>query len=184
MRKRRRIAAAILTAILTAALAAPAAAPAQTYGDRRVPLRAVADLDLRRYAGRWHAIARMPSWFERGCVGTTADYGLRPDGRITVVNTCRDRRSGRVRQVEGTAEVVGPGQLAVRFAAIPFVTGDYVVMHVSPAYDLAVVGEPRRRYAWVLARRPVLSAREWETALAVLVRNGYRPEALERVIQP
>jgi apolipoprotein D and lipocalin family protein len=163
------------------ALAVPVAA--QPHGDRRVPLMAVATLDLGRYAGRWHAIARYPSWFERDCAASTADYALRPDGALSVRNACR-RADGRVAAVEGVARVVGPGQLAVRFRSVPFVTGDYVVLHVSPGYDLAVVGEPRRRYGWVLARQPRLSARQWDTARAVLVRNGYRPEALEQVPQP
>ncbi len=171
-----------LAIILGAALAGPA--PAQSYGDRSVPLMAVADLDLGRYAGRWYGIARMPNAFERGCAGVTADYALLPDGQVSVVNACRDARTGRVRSVSGRAQVRGPGQLAVRFAALPFVTGDYVVMDVSPGYDLAVVGEPRRRYAWVLARRPQATPAQWARAEAVLRRNGYRPEALERVAQP
>ena len=168
--------------LLLLVLALPAGA--QPYGDRRVPLLAVATVDLGRYAGRWYGIARMPNWFERGCAGVTADYAVLADGRLGVTNACRDARSGQVRAVTGTAAVVGPGQLAVRFTSVPFITGDYVILHVSPRYDLAVVGEPRRRYAWVLAREPRLAADQWETALQVLRRNGYRPEALERVTHP
>lgn len=164
-------------------LALPVPVAAQPHGDRRVPLMAVANLDLGRYAGHWHAIARYPSWFERDCAASTADYALRPDGALSVRNACR-RADGRIAAVEGVARVVGPGQLAVRFGSVPFVTGDYVVLHVSPAYDLAVVGEPRRRYGWVLARAPRLTVRQWETAQAVLRRNGYRPEALEAVRHP
>jgi apolipoprotein D and lipocalin family protein len=59
-----------------------------------------------------------------------------------------------------------------------------VILHVSPRYDLAVVGEPRRRYAWVLARQPQVTTAQWDTALQVLRRNGYRPEALEIVAHP
>jgi apolipoprotein D and lipocalin family protein len=168
--------------LLLLSLALPAWA--QPHGDRRVPLLAMAEVDLARYAGRWFGIARMPNWFERGCAGVTADYALLPDGRLEVINTCRDAATGRVRSVSGAARVVGPGQLAVRFSSVPFVTGDYVILHVSPRYDLAVVGEPRRRYAWVLARQPRLGPDQWETAREVLRRNGYRPEALEIVAQP
>lgn len=157
---------------------------AQIYGDRRVPLMAVAEVDLGRYAGRWYGIARMPNRFERGCAGVTADYAVLADGRLGVTNACRDAATGRARSVSGTARLVGPGQLAVRFGSVPFVAGDYVILHVGPRYELAVVGEPRRRYAWVLARRPSISAADWDRALAVLQRNGYRTEALERIVQP
>lgn len=174
---------ALALAALLAGAAGPGPSAAQPAGDARAPLWAVAALDLPRYMGRWYGIAHVPNRFERGCAGTTADYALRPDGRIAVRNACRRGAQGRVAAVEGTARVIGPGQLAVSFG-LPFVTGDYVVLHVSPGYDLAVVGEPRRRYAWILARRPAITPRQWAAAEAVLRRNGYRPEALVPIAQP
>lgn len=46
-------------------------------------------LDLNRYVGRWHEIARLPNRFEKKCAGSvTATYNLRTDGKIEVVNGC------------------------------------------------------------------------------------------------
>ena len=54
-----------------------------------VPLAPVPDLDLARYAGTWHEIARLPMWFQRKCErGVTAHYEPRPDGTVAVHNAC------------------------------------------------------------------------------------------------
>ena len=52
------------------------------------PLETVNFVNLERYTGRWYEIARYPHFFERGCTGVTADYSIRDDGRIEVINTC------------------------------------------------------------------------------------------------
>ncbi len=145
----------------------------------------VADLDVTRYMGRWYEIARFPNSFERGCTGVTADYALRDDDRIDVVNTCRqDALDGPVRQVSGVAQVEGPGRLSVSFAPfIPFARGDYWVLHLEPEYSLAVVGEPRGRAGWVLARNPQVDPVAYGRALRALRRNGYDTDRLELVEQ-
>jgi lipocalin len=123
--------------------------------DRPAPEVAPA-VDLARYAGKWHEIARLPNRFQRRCDGAaTATYALRPDGRITVVNECR-RRDGRLAKVAGTARVAvrgGPNsKLKVSFFR-PF-WGDYWILDLDPGYGWALVGEPRRKYLWILSRTP------------------------------
>jgi lipocalin len=70
------------------------------------PLTAVDNVDLRRYAGKWYEIARYPNRFQRNCQSdTTAIYTLRDDGKVQVVNACREK-SGKVTTARGTAKVV------------------------------------------------------------------------------
>ncbi len=46
-------------------------------------------VDLGRYLGIWYEIlATIPQRFQKGCVGVTAEYSLRENGDIEVVNTC------------------------------------------------------------------------------------------------
>lgn len=47
----------------------------------------VKNLDVNRYMGKWYEIARYDHWFERGLVGATAEYSLRPNGKIKVINS-------------------------------------------------------------------------------------------------
>lgn len=164
-----------------------AARPAQPrHGDPSAPIHSVPALDLRRYAGLWYEIARYPNRFERDCYAATAEYRPRADGRISVVNRCRKGSLGGPEDgVTGTAKVVAPGQLKVGFVRfLPFLRGDYWVLDVTPDYTLAVVGEPRRKFGWILARDPHPDAAAMESAFAVLRRNGYDPALIERVVQP
>lgn len=149
------------------------------------PLAVVEKVDLGSYTGRWYEIARYPNSFERGCVGVTADYSLRQDGRINVLNTCVEGNlDGDVRTIQGIARVVDEetnAKLAVAFFG-PF-EGDYWVLELGEGYEYAVVGEPSRRFLWILGRKPVLDDALLEGILSRLPERGYDPENLEFVLQ-
>jgi apolipoprotein D and lipocalin family protein len=162
-----------LLCVLTAA-----AGCAPVWRDTALPMTPVATLDLQRYAGRWYEVARFPVIFQQGCTATTAEYALRPDGRLSVVNSCRrDSPDGPPQRIAGSAEVVGPGQLSVRLGRVPF-AGPYWVLWVAPDYGTAVVGVPSGRAGWVLHRSPAIPPARLAEALAVLRANGYDTDRL------
>ena len=142
-------------------------------------VRPVEAVDLARYAGGWYEIARIPNRFQRQCARhTIAHYGLRPDGRLSVLNQCI-KRSGNVDQATGVATVVDPvsrARLKVSLVSLlgwrPF-WGDYWVIGLDTAYRWAVVGSPDRRYGWVLARTPRLDDASMANIREILQRNGY-----------
>ncbi len=71
------------------------------------PLETVASVDLERYLGRWYEIASYPAWFQKNCTAVTADYSLRENGRIKVINSCRKGSlDGKAKQSTGKAKVV------------------------------------------------------------------------------
>src|SRR5690349_21722493 len=72
---------------------------------RQEPLRVVSHIDFARYAGKWYEIARLPNRFENSCQGeVTAEYRLRPDGTISVLNSCR-REDRTLSQANGVARI-------------------------------------------------------------------------------
>ena len=158
-------------------------AVAETYRDRNVEMVPVAERDLDRYLGKWYEIARFPNRFEKGCEGVTAEYALRADGKVSVLNTCRvGAPDGEVKQADGQAKVVGPGKLSVTFVPwLPFARGDYWVLYLDADYTLAVVGAPRGTTGWILARTPSISPEARSMAEKALVRNGYDPSRLKDV---
>ncbi len=150
------------------------------------PLPVVDTLDLNRYAGTWHEIARYPNYFERQCVGdVTATYSTNADGTIRVVNACR-KDDGTMTQAEGVARVVTPpSKLQVRFAPdwlawLPFVWANYWVIDLADDYSYAVVGEPGRQYLWILARAPQISDDAYARIVAKLPALGFDPARLVR----
>jgi apolipoprotein D and lipocalin family protein len=149
------------------------------------PLPVVPQVDLDRYAGQWHEIARYPNFFERKCAkDVTATYTRNADGTITVVNACRQEDGTSIR-AEGLARVVAPAKLEVRFAPawlgfLPFVWGDYWIIDLAPDYDYAVVGAPSREYLWILARRPQMDDATYARITGSLPALGYDAARLVR----
>lgn len=156
-----------------------AACSGGVYRDMATSIAAQQDFTAARYLGRWFEIARYPVSFQKGCTATTADYGPVDATTISVINTCRqDSPDGPVRQIDGTAEIVGPGKLKVRFGSVPFVAADYWVLWVDEDYQTAVVGVPSGRAGWILARTPRIDPARRARAEAALRANGYDPERL------
>lgn len=140
-------------------------ASALSFAEPGKPLPTVQSVDLERYSGRWFEISRLPMWFERKCMDNiTANYTVRNDARIDVVNSCRTE-DGQI-TARGIAEVPDakyPGQLRVRFAPdwlawLPVVWGDYWIMDLDPDYRWVMIGAPSRGYLWILSRTPQLDA--------------------------
>ncbi len=155
------------------------------------PVRAIAALDLTRYAGRWYEVAKFPNRFQTQCTGdTTAEYSLLPDGGVRVDNRCR-RQDGAFDEAIGRAERVGDNgsaKLRVRFAPrwlgwLPLVWGDYWVIDLDPDYQLAAVGDPRRDYLWILSRSPIVDEVRYRTLCDRLRAQGFDTQRLEMTPQ-
>lgn len=163
------------------AIALPATLPA---GSANAP---VDTLDLERYAGRWHEVARLPMFFQRNCVGdTTATYTRRDDGTIEVRNACRTD-DGRIESTGVAREAGGGGALEVRFAPnwlgwLPMVWADYWVVDLDPEYRWAVVGGPKQGAMWILSREPTLDPALFERLVERATARGYKLDEL--VVDP
>lgn len=150
------------------------------------PLEVHPSVDLQRYIGKWYEIARYPHFFERGCAGVTAEYTLREDGNIGVLNTCReDSLDGPVKTIEGygwVADRQTNAKLKVRFFW-PF-WASYWILEIANDYSWAVVGHPNRSYFWILSRTPQMDPKVYESILSKMPGWGYKSEELIRVEQP
>jgi apolipoprotein D and lipocalin family protein len=137
------------------------------------PVATVPQVDLGRYVGKWFEIAAFPMFFQRNCIGdTTAEYALTPDGDVSVTNRCRtdsgfDEARGKATVVEGGNNA----RLKVSFFW-PF-RSDYWVIGLDADYRWAVVGNPNRRYLWLLSRTPQLPRELLDAALKAAAAQGY-----------
>lgn len=145
------------------------------------PPETVSHVDLKRYVGTWHEVARYPNWFQRDCAGeVTATYAANPDGSISVVNKCR-KKDGSEAVARGTAKVVpksGNARLKVSFFG-PF-TGDYWVLGLDPDYQWALVGAPSRKYLWILSREAKVSDERYKKIVQIAVEKGFVADRLVR----
>ena len=173
--------------VVCAGLLVSAVAGCRTPSASAPPLEVVPSLEIERYLGRWYEIASFPQFFQRGCVATRAFYSLRDDGRIRVLNRCRDGAPGAEwREAEGVAWVVDPevssAQLVVSFFW-PF-RGDYWVIDLGEDYEYAVVGHPERTYLWILSRTPTLPPDVYAGILERIRAKGYDLAPLRETLQP
>ncbi len=143
----------LLTAVLLTAW--PILALAQA------PVASVPSVDLARYSGKWFEIASFPMFFQRNCIGdTTAEYAAADKGAISVRNRCRTD--------SGFDEATGKAT---------------VVVGLDPEYRWAVVGNPNRKYLWVLSRAPQLPPAQLEAALASAKAQGFNLAELRYTTQ-
>lgn len=142
------------------------------------PPATVAALDVPRYSGTWHEVARFPNDFQDGfgqrCEQVTATYTPRPDGQISVHNACIDAKAGgKYEDIQGHAYVTEPGGGKLRVTFFWPFYADYWVLGLDPEYRWAVVGSPSRNYLWILSRTPVLDAASYEKATAIAAAQKY-----------
>ena len=157
---------------------------------RQTPVATTPLLDLRRYAGRWFEIARLPLRTEDQCDSdVSATYTLLRSGRMRVVNTCYTRDGVR-EEVRGIARPTGDdgAKLEVSFApnALRWLPGSwapYWVLHVDPDYGAAVVGTPDRKHLWLLSRSPLMDDSQLQRLLLHARSQGFDTTKLMRTPQ-
>ncbi len=119
-------------------------------------VKPVQGFELNRYLGRWYEIARLDHSFERGLSHVTADYSLRQDGGVRVLNRGYSEKKKEWKSAEGKAHSVktpGQGYLKVSFFG-PFY-GSYVIFELDQKdYQYAVISGPNKSYLWLLGRKP------------------------------
>ena len=121
-------------------------------------VKPVENFKVEKYLGRWYEIARLDHSFERGLNRITADYSLRDDGGVRVLNRGYWAEKQKWKEAEGKAYFVKTpdlGFLKVSFFG-PFY-GSYIVFALDQQnYQYSMICGPDKSYLWILARSPDL----------------------------
>ena len=133
----------------------------------------IPDLDLYRYLGLWYEIARFDHSFERDMNNVTAEYLLRADGKIDVINS--GWKGGKYKVADGKARQPDPkgdpAHLEVSFFL--FFYSDYNVLMLDDDYQVALVGSGSPKYLWILSRTPDVSTEVLDAVLKEASDRGY-----------
>lgn len=134
---------------------------------------AIPEFKLKRYLGKWYEIARFDHRFERGMTNVTAEYSLRPDGKVKVMNS--GWKNGEKKVAEGKAKqpdpIKDPSWLKVSFFL--FFYSDYNILMLDEDYQYALVGSKSPEYLWILARTPSIPDEIRDAMLAEANKLGY-----------
>ena len=140
------------------------------------PLALIPSVDPQRYIGRWYEVARYQHGFEKSLVGATAEYALRPDGKISVLNSgFKKTLEGKYTSVKAVAWIPDPAvpaALKVRFFGL--FAADYLIFGLDAEnYQWALVGENNRKYLWFLSRTPEIDPAVFEHMKEIAIAQGY-----------
>jgi apolipoprotein D and lipocalin family protein len=123
-------------------------------------IQPISGFDVNRYVGKWYEIARLDNRFERGLNKITAEYSLRDDGGLKVVNSGVNSESGKREFAEGKAYFIDKpdvGSLKVSFFG-PFYGGYHIIDLDKQNYSYAMIACSDKDYLWILARKPKLES--------------------------
>ena len=140
----------------------------------------VNDFELNRYLGTWYEIARLDHTFERGLQQVTANYSLRSDGGVKVINRGFNPKKNKWKEAEGKAYFVGDtdiGQLKVSFFG-PFYGGYNIIELDKEGYQYSLACGPNLSYLWLLARDPNLDQKTVERLVAKARSLGFATDKL------
>ncbi len=148
-------------------------------------LSTVQTVDIKKYAGQWYEIARLPNSFEKGLQCVTATYTLKKNDKIEVLNQGYSIEDiEKLSRAKGRAWVPNtdyPGRLKVSFFW-PF-AGNYYIISLDKAYNYALVGDPSRKYLWILSRSKILDDTIYSELLDIAKINGFDIDNLIKVNQ-
>lgn len=143
-------------------------------------IKPVEDFEVEQYLGRWYEIARLDHAFERGLSHITANYSLREDGGIKVLNQGFSEKKEQWVKAEGKAYFVDDenvGHLKVSFFG-PFY-GSYVIFKLDKeGYQYAYVTSYNTDYLWLLSRTPTVSETIHQDFIQLAKNKGFNVDEL------
>lgn len=143
-------------------------------------IKPVKDFELPRYLGKWHEIARFDHSFEKGLEQVSAEYSMRDDGGVKVLNRGFNAEKQQWDEAQGKAyfvETNDVGHLKVAFFG-PFYASYVIFMLDKTNYSYAMITGPNRDYLWILARSPELSPQVQKLILQEAVTAGFDTDKL------
>lgn len=146
------------------------------------PPQTVSQLRLDDYLGTWYEIGRLPMSFQDKCThNVTANYSLKDNGKIQILNTCQTK-DGQI-SAHGEAHVFDSSNAKLKVSFLPgflkkftFGQADYLVIATTQNrqnYTSALVGTSDRKYLWILSRTPTLDDAIYQNYLAIARQNGF-----------
>ncbi len=120
-------------------------------------VRAVSPFQKDKYLGKWYEIARFDFRFERGLNNTTAEYTLRDDGKIKVLNRGYNYEKKEWKEATGKAKFAESDTVAMLKVSFfgPFYAG-YNVIAIDKDYKYSLVAGSSFDYLWILSREKTI----------------------------
>lgn len=139
------------------------------------------EFHLENYLGRWYEQARLPTFFQKNCASSFAEYTLNTDSTIKVYNMCY-KFDGSTEDITGKAKIYPKDpsgrSLIVSFNfindIINFFAGvNYYIYYVDEAYQYAIIGSPKKDTMWILTRNEKIDENVLKTLVTKSEQIGF-----------
>jgi apolipoprotein D and lipocalin family protein len=154
-------------------------------GGGNAELNTVNFVDVKKYLGKWYEIEKIPNSFQRKCGATQANYSLKKNGRVRVINKCKRLKDGKIKIAKGVASIENSAtnaELEVSFFFVQrwFSGSNYFILDLADDYSYALVGSPSRDFLWILSRTPELDENIINNLKAVAEREGFDTSRMKK----
>ena len=131
------------------------------------------EVDIDRYMGEWYEQARKPQRHQVGCVETKAIYTFDKEKKQVLVHNQCTSKTGETREAKAFALPGNAKNNVLKVYFTKWFAGNYWLLDLDPDYQWAVVGEPCKKFAWVLSRQQTVNSEEVVKRLNLLRSKGY-----------
>ncbi|MFC1490376.1 lipocalin family protein [Candidatus Latescibacterota bacterium] len=145
----------------------------------------VNDFQLERYLGLWYEIARLPNSFEKNLDNVTANYSLKDNGEINVLNKGFNGEKKIWKDATGRAWMTDPNNPAhLRVSFFWIFSSDYKIIALdSENYSYALVTSTSKKYLWILSRTPKMDDGIYASLVKIANDYDFEVEKLYKVDQ-
>jgi len=143
-------------------------------------LTTVPNVELNRYMGTWHEIARLPNKHQKNCVKTQAEYSYDPkDGLVNIIKKC-SLADGSEKQGHGIGRVADSTNAKLKVNFVPIwlrwlgiAWRNYWIIELDENYQSAVISEPKREHLWIISRTPNMEKSVYDGIISRLKQKGF-----------
>jgi apolipoprotein D and lipocalin family protein len=150
---------------------------------KQTDVKTVEKVDLQRYLGDWYEIARYEHRFQKDCKNVKANYSLRDDKKIQVVNSCTKISTNEFKDAKAVAYSVDETNSKLKVSFFRPFYGDYWILDLDKDYKYAIIGTPTKEYLWILSREKIMDKELLNKLLTKITAMGFDKSKLIYTIQ-
>jgi len=134
----------------------------------------IKNFDINQYTGLWYEIARIDFKHEKDLKNVTAQYTLKENGQVEVINKGYNYIKNKWEEATGKAKFNGSeneGALKVSFFG-PFYS-EYNIVMMDPDYENVLIFGESLDYLWILSRKKSISETIKNKFIQYALQHGY-----------
>ncbi|MDP8314006.1 MAG: lipocalin family protein [Candidatus Celaenobacter antarcticus] len=153
--------------------------------DNMKPMQTVEYVDIECFMGDWYVIAIIPNFIEKNAVNGIESYTRLDNKKIQIDYTFRKNHAdGKLKHLKPKAWIYNTktnSEWRVQF--IWPIKVPYLIIDLAKNYSYTVIGEPSRKFVWIMSRKPTIDDDVYQNILLKLNQIGYDVSKIKKMPQ-